>query len=288
MNVMKNLVSAIALLGVAPVLTAQSTSPADPSLDLARTKYSPDQWPKGERRDGFVLEDLALPGLSGLEVEFRADDVARTYADANGVKRVLVEMIVRDAVADVHTVLLHHLANVQSANTLATTASRGIQAGDVGYVAYGGKDRSKIAWVAFVVGNLEFRVMNLAPDADGSPDLKPLVEILSARAQAQPALPAGAAVSGPTVAKFSAEQTTFPAGNSVLLDVGVVDPTDRPARFDFVIGGPNQGQGYVENDENGRPRFFATKHGRTTLTLRALGSNGTVTTRSLTLELTRS
>src|SRR5262245_52495669 len=65
-----------------------ASGPTDPTLELAKTKYSPDQWPRGERRNGFVLEELSLPGLTGEEVEFRSSDVARGYVDAGGTRRV--------------------------------------------------------------------------------------------------------------------------------------------------------------------------------------------------------
>lgn len=257
----------------------------DPALELAREKYAPQQWPRGERRDGFVLDELSLPGLSGLEVEFRSGDVARAYADPAGVRRLLVEMTVGEGVAEAHAALLSHLAYVQSAKTLATAASRGIRAGDAGYVAYGGRDGSRIAWVAFVVGNLEFRVVNLDPDAPGSPDPAPLVELLAARAAAQPALPAGEPVRKPQVAAFSADRDALRAGESTLLTIAATDPAGAAPRLDFSVGGP--GQGYVELDDQARWRFFATGAGCASVTLRVLGRNGARATKHLALEITR-
>ncbi len=277
-----------ALVAAAPAARAQATPPADPTLELARTKYSPAEWPRGERRDGFVLEELSLPGLAGREVEFEPVVVARTYADAKGVARVLVEMEVGESVADAHAALLRHVAYVQSTKTLATAASRSLRAGDVGYVAYGGKDVSRIAWVAFVVGNLEFRVVKLEPDAEGAPDLAPLVELLSARALALPPLAADAPVSKPQVRRFTAERATFPAGASILLDVAATDPTGRAPRLDFEIGAaPNGrgGQGYVEPDDQGRWRFHATGPGHATIIARVLGRNGTTATKSIAVEI---
>jgi hypothetical protein len=175
---------------------------------------------------------------------------------------------------------------VQSTTTLSTLASRDIRAGDVGYVAFGGVDGSKLAWIAFVVGNLEFRVVNLDPDAAGAPDLKPLVELLSARASAQPPLKAGELMHRPQVTAFSSDRAVLPAGESALLDLVATDPTGGVASFDFTVGGP--GQGYVEQDEQRRWRFHATGAGKTTLTVRALGRNGTVAVKTLDLEITKS
>ena len=269
---------------------AQEAGAVDFTLEAARAKYAAAQWPQGARRAGFVLEDLALPGLTGRDCEFRADDVARHYADAKGVDRVLIEMTVGETAADAHAVLLRHVAYVQSTKTLPTAAARGIRAGDVGYVGNGGKDGSKIAWLAFVVGNLEFRVVNLAPDLDGAPDPKPLVELLSQRATAQSPLAEGVPVPKPEVKDFHAAQPTVAAGDSIVLDVAATDPTGRAAQFDFVVGGAQNGaggQGYVEPDEQGRWRFFATGAGPATLTVRVLGRNGTIATKDFALTITK-
>src|SRR5262245_53618484 len=103
----------------------QSAPAVDPTLELARSKYKPEEWPVGERRDGFVLEDLALPGLVGGPTEFQDADVQRTWSDAQGKARLVVELAVSDQVADAHATLLRHLAYVQSNKLLATTAAKG-------------------------------------------------------------------------------------------------------------------------------------------------------------------
>jgi hypothetical protein len=257
----------------------QSTPAVDPTLELARSKYKPEEWPMGERRDGFVLEDVELPGLVGGPTEFAGGEVQRTFADAQGKERLLVEMTVYDQVADAHAALLRHVAYVQSTKTLATTASKGFRAGDVGYVAMGGKAGDKLAWIAFVFGNVEFRVLNLEPDAAGAADLKSAVERIAARIAAAPKLADSQHVSAPVVKSFSAERSSFPAGTVVLLDLAADDPTGRAPRFDFVVGSP--GQGYVEQDEQGRWRFHSTGPGRSTLTLLVLGRNGVTATKPL-------
>ncbi len=273
----------------ASVLHAQSApTPSDPTIEAARVRYLAAEWPSGERRPGFALEDLTFAGLVGAKVEYDASGVSRKFSDSAGVARVLVELAVADEVATAHATLLRHLGFVQSTKLLPTAASRGIRAGDLGYIGYGGRDGSKISWLAFVVGNLEFRVVDLDPDAVGAVDVRPIVESIAARALALPALPAGAPLPRPTIERFSAELQNVTAGESLALEVDAREPSGAAAAVDFVVGGWQQGQGYVERDEAGRWRFHATGAGKVEITLKALGRNGTTSTRTLTLEIAKS
>lgn len=287
----RRLLALAALLGgsLALPLAAQD-APAHPdvTVEAARAKYHPAEWPAGPRVAGFALDDVTLAGLKGEETLYIGDGVVtRRFVDGDGVARALVEMQVFDRVADSHAALLHQIAYVQSTKTLPTAASRGIAAGDIGWIGYGGRDGSKIAWLAFAVGNLDFRVCCLEPDAKGAVDVKPFVEQIAAAAAAQPALKAGERVPTPAIARFTSATPTVVAGEELLLDVAASDPSGKPARVDFIVGGPGQGQGYVENDDQGRPVFHATGPGRTTLTLRALGRNGTLATKELVVEVVK-
>lgn len=275
----------LASFAALPALHGQETSaPKNPTVEAARTKYAAANWPSGPCRAGFVLEELTLPDLTGQAVEFNETDVGRLYADASGKSRVLVEMQVCDSAAQAHEALLFRIAMVESTKTLPTAAARGIQAGDIGYIGYGGRTGDKIAWLAFAVGNLQFRVVNLAVDAEGSPDVRPLVELLAAKVAALPGLADGAPLPTPAFQKFGADKLAITAGGTIVLDLVATDPTGKSAAFDFVIGGP--GQGFVEPDAQGRPVFHATGAGRTTITARALGRNGTTATKALELTIT--
>jgi len=270
---------------IAGSLPAQDgAAPKDPLLERTATRYSVAEWPQGARRAGFPLGEVEIAGLTGKAVEFHAGGVSRRFDDAKGVGRVLIELAVGEKVADAHAALLTHIAYVQSTKTLPTAAERSIRAGDVGYIGYGGKDGSKIAWLAFVVGNLEFRVQDLGPDAEGAVDVKPVVEQLSARALALPALAEGVALPRPAIAKFAAEATEVKAGDSLALDLAARDIDGKPAAVDFIVGGSNQGQGYVEQDEQARWRFHATGPGKLSLTLEARSRLGT--TSQKTIEVT--
>jgi len=275
------LVAAALFAGSSPA--QDGAAPKNPLLEQSAARYGMAEWPQGARRAGFALGEIDLPGLTGKAVEFHAGGVSRRFEDAKGVGRVLVELAVNETVAESHAALLTHIAYVQSTKTLPTAAERSIRAGDVGYIGYGGKDGSKIAWLAFVVGNLEFRVQDLGPDADGAVDVRPIVERISARALALPALAAGAALPRPAIEKFAAEANEVKGGESLVLDLAARDVDGKPAALGFVVGGEKQGQGYVEQDEQGRWRFHATGPGRLTLTLEARSRLGTTSAKAIEL-----
>ncbi|MSR47011.1 MAG: hypothetical protein EXS13_08095 [Planctomycetes bacterium] len=267
---------------------ASSSAPTvDPAVEAARIKYVAMEWARGDRRIGFALGEFSIAGLTGSTVEFHAGGVSRRFDDATGVGRVLIEMSVNDEVAGAHDALLHHIAYVQSTKTLPTASSRGIVAGDIGYIGHGGRDGSKIAWLAFTVGNLEFRVQDLNVDAAGAVAVRPVIEQLAAQAAAMPVVPAGVVLPRPSIERFTAEASSVVAGESVLLDIVGHDSDGKPVAVDFIVGGSNQGQGYVEQDEQARWRFNATGAGATQITLEARSRLGTKTTRTIEVTVTR-
>jgi hypothetical protein len=287
------ILAAVAMVIVGGTLAAQSggTRP-DPTREAARVKYDAAHWPQSARRGGFVLEDVTLPGLVGAAVEFDSNgECTRIFSSDQGQKRVVVELSVRDTVADAQALLLDHVASVQSAKTLPSAASKGIRAGDVGYIGYGGKDSSRFSWIAFSIGNLSFRVLDLVPDAGASDDVLVATQTLSDRATALPPLPANAPLPKPKISAFSVESPTVAMGRSTVLTVAATDPTGRAPTLDFVVGGAPNGvgaQGYVEQDDSGAWRFFATGAGKATLTVRVLGRNGVVESRDVAIEVVKS
>ena len=240
---------------VAGSLPAQERAePRSPLVERTAARYSMAEWPQGARRAGFALGEVEIAGLTGRAVEFHASGVTRRFDDAAGVARVLVELVVGEKVADAHHALLGHIAYVQSTKTLPTAAERSIRAGDLGYIGFGGRDGSKIAWLAFVVGNLEFRVKDLDPDAAGAVDVRPVVEQISARALALPALAEGVALPRPAIARFAAEATEVKAGESLALDLSARDVDGKPAAVDIVVGGSDtalQLVVFLDRDDHG-------------------------------------
>jgi hypothetical protein len=273
-------------------LVAQSTPAparpgADPLIEATRVKYGFAEWAKGTRRVGLPLAELEIAGLRGRDVIFHAGGVSRRFDDASGIGRVLVELMVADDVAGAHEEVLRQIAFVQSTKTLPSAASRGIAAGDVGWIGYGGRDGSRIAWLAFASGNLALRVKNLDPDAAGSVDVAPIVTQVSEFAARQPALSEGVVLPRPQIARFAPAANQVVAGESLALDLSAKEFDGRPAAVDFIVGGAGQGQGYVEQDDQGTWRFHATGAGALDLTLEARSRFGTLSRQTVRVTITR-
>jgi hypothetical protein len=264
---------------------AQAGIPAgqDPLLLATAAKYDSAHWPVGARRAGCELGALTLGGLLGKPCERDDLAVTRRFADAQGKDVVLIEMSVADTVGAAHATLLRHIAFVQSTKTLPTAASRGITAGDVGFVGFGGKEQDRIAWLAFAAGNVEFRVVALDPAATTQPDVRDAVARLTALVSKSADVPAGTALPAPTIERLNAEPSACKAGESVRLDVTVKDPSGAKATLDFELSG--NAQGYVEDDDTGVARFHATKEGHAIVTLFALGANGVVAQKRVEVEV---
>jgi hypothetical protein len=255
----------------------------DPLLISTAAKYDMSHWPIGTRRAGCDLGALTLGGLLGKPCEREELGVTRRFADAQGKEVVLIEMSVFDTVAAADAQLLHHIAFVQSTKTLPSASSRGITAGDVGYIGFGGKEQDRIAWLAFVAGNVEFRLVSLNPAATVQPDLRDAAARLTALVEKSPAVPAGTPLPAPTIERFNADPTNCKAGENVRLDVTVKEPSGAKATLDYEVSGT--AQGYVEEDDNGVPRFYATKEGHAIVTLFALGVNGVVAQKVVEVEV---
>lgn len=255
----------------------------DPLIEAAAAKYDAAHWPAGPRRAGCDLGSLTLNGLDGKACERDELGVTRRFADAQGRDVVLVEMAVTDTVDAAQQKLLRHIAFVQSTKTLPTAASRDISAGDVGFIGFGGKEQDRIAWLAFVAGNVEFRLVSLNPAATVQPDLRDAAARLTAIVSKSEPVPAGTPLPAPSIDRFSADPAGCAPGGNVRLDVTVKDPSGAKATLDFEVAGT--AQGYVEDDESGVTRFYATKAGRAVVTLFALGKNGVVAQKSVTIEV---
>jgi hypothetical protein len=278
---------ALALLAAAVWSTDGSAQgiPAsqDPLLISTAAKYDMSHWAAGARRAGCELGALTLGGLIGKPCVRDELGVTRRFADAQGKDVVLIEMSVADTVEAAHAQLLHHIAFVQSTKTLPSAGSRGITAGDVGFVGFGGTEQDRIAWLAFVAGNVEFRLVSLNPAATVQPDLRDAAARLTALVGKAPAVPVGTPLPAPAIERFAADPTSCNAGGNVRLDVTVKEPTGAKATLDYEVAGT--AQGYVEEDDSGAPRFYATKEGHAVVTLFALGVNGVVAQKTVTIEV---
>jgi len=255
----------------------------DPLIEAAAAKYDASHWAAGARKAGCELGALTLGGLNGKPSARDELGVTRRFADAQGKDVVLIEMSVADTVEAAHAKLLHHIAFVQSVKTLPSAGSRGITAGDVGFIGFGGTEQDRIAWLAFVAGNVEFRLVSLNPAATVQPDLRDAAARLTALVGKAPAVPVGTPLPAPAIERFAADPTACNAGANVRLDVTVKEPTGAKATLDYEVAGT--AQGYVEDDDTGVPRFYATKEGHAVVTLFALGVNGVVAQKTVTIEV---
>ncbi len=282
----------IASCCAALIAASEPSAPAQQSFDLDRrrvealgARYGADAWPRGARRIGFELGVLTLPGLEGRACERLGETrVIRLFADEQRVDRVLVEMDVQDTVDAAHAALLQQIARVSSGKTLPTTSSRGWSTGDAGFIGYAGTAQERVAWIAFAIGNVAFRMVCLDPRADPHPDLGFLATKLTQAALATATIADDQPLPRPRFERLALDRERCAIDREIAIDSRVVDPLEKPVRVDFEVGGT--GRGYVETDAQGRRSFHATGAGRVTLTLHALGSNGTVASRSVDLEVT--
>jgi len=264
--------------------TALAAADDDPLVAAARTRYDQPHWPAGARRAGFDLGRHTLPRLVGDDVEPDAAGgrVLRRYLDAAGKPALLVELRVAEQVAEAQEVLLGHVAHLQSTKLLPRTADRGVRAGDIGFIGYSGEDEARVAWLAFVVGNVEFRVVNLDRTGAEPRDVFSAAESLAAAAGRAPLLAEGP-LPRPVVERFAAERAECRMGERVVLDLAVADPAGGAALLEFEVHGP--GQGYVERGADGRYGFHATNAGAVRLVLHALGANGTYSRGEVALQV---
>jgi len=289
---MKTKLLALALLALAAigssgdVLARQAAGAADDSiLAAAAAKYDFAHWAAGPRRAGCDLSALRLQALTSRPSERAGSGVVRRFADAQDRDVLMVEMLVADTTAGAHARLLQHIALVQSPKTLPSAASRGIVAGDVGFIGYAGREQDRIAWLAFASGNVEFRVRSLDPSTLVQPDVRDAVQRLSALVQEAAIVKDGEPLPAPAFERFAAQKATCRVGESLRLDAAVKDPTGGIATLDWEVAG--SAQGYVEDGDDGAPRFHATKDGRADVTLFALGVNGVTSSKQLSIEVAR-
>jgi hypothetical protein len=272
--------SIILLLALAAVVTAEQTPGlAGQRLAEAAQRYDSVSWPAGPVRAGLPLMELTIDGYSGGPVDFNPGaPVIRRYADEEGVDRFLVEVSVRETPAGARTVLLENLASVSSPGPVPRVASLDISAGDIGFV--GRAPEKRIAWIAFLRGNVAVRVVCLDPRSDPHPRMDWIAGAVDQLILGQQVLAAGEKAARITITALSTVRQTCRAGDAVALQL---QSTAAPTAIHWVVGGP--GQGYVEQDNSGAWLLYTTKEGGIDLTCHALGPNGFTATRTVTIEV---
>lgn len=257
------------------------TMEADREARLARTmqRYAAHDWPESPARQGLTLEKIRFSGFERSALDFTPGlPITLDFADAEGTPRFVVELQVAERTADARKALVAHLTYITSLNDVPTTKSRGIAAGDIGYIGYSFEQR--ISWIAFVRGNIYARISCLDPRANPHPDMVRLAETLDRIIRDEPVQKRGAKSAAPTIDRLQPESATLRAGQKTVLDLAVRCADKRSvAAVEWVVGGP--GQGYVEKDEEGVWHLFTTRAGSIDLSCHVLADNGLTVSESV-------
>lgn len=261
----------------------------DSQIAVARERYGADEWARGPRHAGLDLSRIDFPSLRGSALEYDADgaEVVRRYHDAAGNGVLLLELHVRENVEMAQSDLLADIAFVQSVKLLPRTKDRGIVAGDAGFIGYAGVNQDRIAWIAFVEGNLELRVVALDPSAEPSTDVARVAERLAEAIRAMPVLEDDAVLPRPAIDRVAFAEERCLLGESVRVDVQATDPGGDSVVLEYALRG--SAQGHLENRPNEGLRLRTTKAGTLELEVRAWNRLGVVNraTASLTVEPSR-
>lgn len=256
----------------APVVQGQTDQggqePApDPRLAAVRRDYAAAEWPRGPLRAGFALGGFEVAGLRGGAPDcLPPAPVARRYADEAGTPRVLVELYVAADAAAAHGHLLGWLATRSAPEPAPAAREHGLALGDAAFAGVSGAGPGRLAWVAWARGNLAVRVLGLDPGAPPpGAGLAAFSQALDGAMALTPVLAADAAPPAPVV-RLRAATDRCRAGESVHLDLEIEEPgagpdAAGPPIVNWVLGGPGQGQGYVEPDPDGGYRLRATGPG---------------------------
>jgi hypothetical protein len=259
---------------IRPLPKTSSAVTEDPRITRTKERYHFAAWPRKEsRRDGVLLAEFTYPGFAGEGVEFApGSPVVLRYAGEDGAPWFLVEFTVRETAAAAREDLVATLAHVSSLEKVPTTASSGIEAGEIGFVGFSRGER--ISWIAFVRGNISVRICCLDPRATPHPDLRRLAERTDRLIQARPRLTGKTGLTRPEITALRVEREKCIAGEAVLLEPGL----DEAAAWHWEIRGP--GLGYVERDEEGRWVLHTTGPGRIEVVCHVLGTNAVASSRS--------
>ena len=285
---------ALALFAFAPPLLAQGADSRraetpgtertaarqeDPRITHTKDRYGFAAWPQSvERKDGLPLAELAFPGVKRSEADFApGGPVTLHFTDEDGAPRFLVELSIRETVAEARDVLVEYLTFVNSPRPVPRAAGAGITAGDIGFVGFAPRDR--ISWIAFVRGNVAVRVLSTDPTAVPHPNLRLVAEAVDGLLRSRPSLGKGDALTRPAVTRFAATRAACRAGEPVVLELA----TAANEALRWTVGGP--GLGYVERDDAGRWVLHTTGPGAIGLTVDVLGTNGVIASRTTRIEV---
>jgi hypothetical protein len=268
----------IALLLLAAPAVAQGASEKE-HLELMREAYGFASWTQGAPRAGVDLRAFEPTGFEGGAVRFGDGRVERPFTRPDGTPAFLVELFVMDRVADAHEQVLRWVASSTSPELVPRARERHLALGDVGFLAASGAGPQRLAWATFVRGNVAVRVLDTTRGAANGPDLRNVASALDQRIGASAELAPGAELAKPVVTRLAVDGDALAAGDVVRLDFQVTDSGDGTPTLAWSLGGA--GLGYVERDAGGDWMLHTTGPGALVVELDVLGSNGTMTRRTL-------
>ncbi|MBL7008291.1 MAG: hypothetical protein ISR76_04785 [Planctomycetes bacterium] len=242
------------------------------AVQRALRLYQPETWPAGPRRAGIALAELQFPFLGDSLLEYDDACFARTWQDLAGSPALRVEAVIAEDAAGARSALIPWLAWVSSPRPLLRGADAEIAVGDAAFAAPAGPGPERLAWVAFLRGNVAVRVLVLEPGSATAPDLRAAARQVDARILAAPRLEADQALPQPELLGFHPALRRCDSRQTVPLAVQFTDRSGGPALLKWEVRG--SGSGYVEDDPLGQPRFYPTGPGAVELVLTVVGRFG--------------
>ena len=271
----------LVLTALAAIHQAQS-EPLRSDLERAHRaaiaqKYARAAWPLGAVHAGLPTA-TELAGFAPGELVAEDGLLVRTYARA-GTSAFVLESRVADDAAGAQETLIDWLAGVQSAARMPSVAEAGLALGEAGFVGRSGARPGALAWIAFVRGNVAVRVT--ACDLVETPELElgPVALALDRAIQRTGVLELGRKPARPALARFEAAPSAVAGTKLPLTLAGVEDG----AHLQWRVGG--SGLGYVERESDGGWDLHTTGPGKMSVQLDVIGALGTVTSRSLELDV---
>ncbi|MFT4538044.1 MAG: hypothetical protein ACI841_001141 [Planctomycetota bacterium] len=246
-------------------------------------KYDKPAWQQGVRRTGFPVLSLQLEGWRRGQLMTDGRLLSLPFHEGDNTRpSFVIETIVNDTIAESQDRLIDWLAGIQSPATMPTTETRGIAAGNTGYVGPAQRGENALSWVAFVRGNVAVRLLAVDPNLSGL-TMGDLSKQIDMRLKAQPALAADVSMPKAQVSSLNASSSEVTAGEAFELTYAIAAPFATDHKLEWIIGGP--GQGYVEVAQSGRRYLYTTAPGSIDLIMQVTAGNGSVTTHSIQLEV---
>lgn len=255
----------------------------DPQIVRTRERYQSSAWAVGERRAGLDLSTVRIQNYTGGPVEVTAPNASvRRIQPLDQLPQYLIESWVFETCAGAHDKLAELLAFVTNPENMPAPASFGFEVGDAAYVGPSGAAPGRIAWIAFVRGNIAIRVVNLKTGDAHEVEPADVSRAIDRAILASPRLPDQAPLPKPAIESLQFEKPAATAGEIVRIQFKVPGATDK-TQYQWTVGGP--GQGYVERTEAGTFALYTTGAGKINLVLDVTNPMGVTTSATASIEV---